>query len=220
MALLKAAGEGDLASLERLVSQGVDVDATDAVRATLVPPRHPRLRSVPPTALARPRPPSGSASAASSASASASASSSRGRPARSLTSRPRLPLAGCHPCNIRHIADPQSLPLIPRACWVCRSARRRSSGHPSTATRPASNISLPRARSSRRCTRGTSKELSLHLVTLQSGYQVAHEGSSCCTSICADAIGICDHCDNFAIFHIFLQCSHVTYAPLHRDGVL
>ena len=104
MALLKAAGEGDLASLERLVSQGVDVDATDAVRATLVPPRHPRLRSVPPTALARPRPPS--ASAASSASASASASSGRGRPARSLTSRPRLPLAGCHPCNIRRIPDP------------------------------------------------------------------------------------------------------------------
>lgn len=34
MALLKAAGEGDLASLERLVSQGVDVDATDAVGKT------------------------------------------------------------------------------------------------------------------------------------------------------------------------------------------
>ena len=60
MALLKAAGEGDLASLERLVSQGVDVDAMDAVRATFVPPRHPRLRSVPPTALAHPRPPSAS----------------------------------------------------------------------------------------------------------------------------------------------------------------
>ena len=45
MALLKAAGKGDLTTLEHLVNQGVDVDATDGVRATLVPSRHPRLQS-------------------------------------------------------------------------------------------------------------------------------------------------------------------------------
>ena len=66
MALLKAAETGDLASLERLVNQGVDVDATDGVRATFVPPCHPPACSVPrppSPALARPRSPSASAAA-------------------------------------------------------------------------------------------------------------------------------------------------------------
>lgn len=63
MALLKAAEQGDLTTLERLVDQGVDVDAMDGVRPNLVPQRHLRLYSVPPSppplpALARPPPPS------------------------------------------------------------------------------------------------------------------------------------------------------------------
>ena len=91
MALLKAAETGDLASLERLVNQGVDVDATDGVRATFVPPCHPPACSVPPPpspALARPprpRPPSPAAC----------------RSARSLASVSLASaiFAGCHPCN-------------------------------------------------------------------------------------------------------------------------
>ena len=62
MALLKAAGKGDFTTLEHLVNQGVDVDATDGVRATLVPSRIPACR-VAPSALARPRPPSATATA-------------------------------------------------------------------------------------------------------------------------------------------------------------
>jgi hypothetical protein len=61
MALLKAAEQGDLTTLERLVDQGVDVDARDGVRPNLVPQRHLRLYSVPPSPpLARPRPSSAS----------------------------------------------------------------------------------------------------------------------------------------------------------------
>jgi hypothetical protein len=48
VALLKAAEQGDLTTLERLVDQGVDVDAMDGVRPNLVPQRHLRLCSVPP----------------------------------------------------------------------------------------------------------------------------------------------------------------------------
>ena len=95
MALLKAAETGDLASLERLVNQGVDVDATDGVRATLVPPCHPPACSVPrppSPALARPRSPS------------ASAAAFAGRLCRSARSLASVSLAsaifaGCHPCN-------------------------------------------------------------------------------------------------------------------------
>ena len=150
MALLKAAETGDLATLERLVNQGVDVDATDGVRATFVPPCHPPACSVPPPpspALARPprpRPPSPAAC----------------RSACSLASVPSPPPSSPAATLATHaLADPPHcmLPLTPCAWWVTRSARRRSCGHPSTATRRASIISSPRVQSTRRCTRDTYK---------------------------------------------------------------